>query len=185
MIVSMPTSSLVLAGANRDTVSGDPSANAATGDSVARPDGDAAPSGRIELLDNLRAAMAEISSLPDSREQVDAARERALLRLQAVDHGHRTFCRAAAHDLRNPLSAIRGQSQLLARRIRRDAAAGAVPDIDRLTTGLAAIDDAVGRLNLMIGALLDQSPEVDDGYGAEANGAPAGPDRLKARKDRD
>lgn len=61
------------------------------------------------------------------------------------------FLSFASHDLKNPLSAIKGTTQLLQRRAARLENGNA----ERFTTGLANIDAAATRMTAMIGELLD------------------------------
>lgn len=61
------------------------------------------------------------------------------------------FASGIAHDLKNPLTAVRGQAQLMRRRIER----GAPQDPERLLAGLAAIEDAAVRMTGMIDELSD------------------------------
>lgn len=61
------------------------------------------------------------------------------------------FLTALAHDLKNPLTAVRGQTQLLQRRLRR----GEAPDADRLGAALAGIDTAAARMNRLLDELGD------------------------------
>jgi PAS domain S-box-containing protein len=58
---------------------------------------------------------------------------------------------AAAHDLRNPLTAIKAQSQLLRRRLEQ----GATVDRDRLVHGLRAIDASTSAMERLIDAMVD------------------------------
>lgn len=176
-IVTLPVSSLSIARSIRETARHN---TPPTGDPAPEPLGVAAVAGRDELLANLRAAIADIESLPETSGTIDAPRERALASLRAADRGHRAFCRAAAHDLRNPLSAIRGQSQLLTRRLRREADAGVPPDVDRLSGGLTAIDDAVSRLTVLIVDLLECSSDGKCSHGEASHDVTAGPGRPGA-----
>ena len=72
-----------------------------------------------------------------SRVQAEAVRE--------------AFVEAAAHDLKNPLTTIRAQAQLLQRRARREQ--GVTPAA--LMPGLTAIEDAAGRMTVMIEEMMD------------------------------
>lgn len=71
------------------------------------------------------------------RKQVEAERE--------------AFAAAAAHDLKTPLTSLRGQVQLLLRRARR----GALTDVEALTSRLGMIDAAAGRMVVLIDEMLD------------------------------
>lgn len=70
------------------------------------------------------------------RRQIEAERE--------------AFVDAAAHDLRSPLTSIKGQAQLLRRRLRRG-----VPDAATLDAGLAVIDTAAARMVALIDEMMD------------------------------
>jgi len=61
----------------------------------------------------------------------------------------RDLLRAVSHDLRNPLAAIRGQAELLRRRLQQ----GAPPD--KLTAGADSIVASAQRMNTMIQDLVD------------------------------
>jgi PAS domain S-box-containing protein len=61
------------------------------------------------------------------------------------------FLSALAHDLKNPLTAVRGQTQLLRRRIHR----GDPPDLARLETGLESIDSATMQMTTLLDELSD------------------------------
>ncbi|MDP9363424.1 MAG: hypothetical protein M3Q10_04195, partial [Chloroflexota bacterium] len=56
------------------------------------------------------------------------------------------------HDLRNPLTALRGQAQLLGRRARRDAAG---VEASRVRQGVEAIEEAADRTAALVDRLLD------------------------------
>lgn len=68
-----------------------------------------------------------------------------------AEEAQRTFVEAAAHDLRNPLTAIRGQAQLLRRRARR----GTVPEPEQLVEDLTGIEAAANRIEALLEELQD------------------------------
>lgn len=61
------------------------------------------------------------------------------------------FLSSLAHDLKNPLTALRGQTQLMLRRLRR----GEHPEPDRLQSGLEGIDSAAIRMTKLLDELSD------------------------------
>jgi PAS domain S-box-containing protein len=61
------------------------------------------------------------------------------------------FLSALAHDLKNPLTAVRGQTQLLRRRLER----GEPTDVTRLGAGLEGIDNAATRMATLLDELSD------------------------------
>ena len=61
------------------------------------------------------------------------------------------FLSVVSHDLKNPLAAIKGNTQLLQRHIRNSP----VPKVERLTDGLTRIDDTVTRMSLVLDDLMD------------------------------
>ncbi len=68
-----------------------------------------------------------------------------------AEEAQRTFVEAAAHDLRNPLTAIRGQAQMLRRKARK----GNVPSPEQLAEDLAGIEGAAGRITALLEELQD------------------------------
>lgn len=62
-----------------------------------------------------------------------------------------TFVDAAAHDLRNPLTSLKAQAQLLLRRARR----GQIADATALEPGLLAIDASASRMVALIDEMMD------------------------------
>jgi signal transduction histidine kinase len=107
-------------------------------------------------------------------ERPEAARDAALAGLAEAAREQDTFLHAAAHDLRNPLTAMRGQAQLMRRRMRRVD----LPEADaaRLDEGMAGIEAAAERLGGLIDLLLDagwSSPEKR-GERSPGQGAAAG-----------
>jgi signal transduction histidine kinase len=61
------------------------------------------------------------------------------------------YLAAASHDLRNPLTAIRGSAQLLARQLRRMG----VEDSEAVRSSLGIIESATVRMNRLVNGLLD------------------------------
>lgn len=111
--------------------------------------------------DLIAAAVARLAAAPetDAAAQAEAIRA-AIAALRDAARNQDAFLHAAAHDLRNPLAAIRGHVQLLQRRARRFDLPPA--EAERLGDGLAAIDAAVGRTATLIERLLDASWRFDD-----------------------
>jgi signal transduction histidine kinase len=72
--------------------------------------------------------------------------------VRAIDEIKEEVLLTAAHDLRNPLTGIKGTAQLLARQLRRKD-----PDPARLAQGLAQIDEQSTRMMVLIAELLDAS----------------------------
>ena len=68
-----------------------------------------------------------------------------------LERMHEEFISAVAHDLKNPLTTVRGQSQLLRRRLER----GDPLDATRLEVGLEGIDNAATRMSRQIDELTD------------------------------
>ena len=108
----------------------------------------------------LRAAVAILSRANFALEEAVEARDLAIAELRAADRAQDAFVVAAAHELKTPLTAIKGHGQLLRRRAR----AGTL-DPARLDAGLAAIDAAAGLLAADLDALI-----------AEVGAAPPGAD---------
>ncbi len=77
------------------------------------------------------------------------AMEDITARLEA-QRERQTFMDSLAHDLRNPVAAIRGEGQLMARRARRGTL-----DADRITQGLDVIDRSTSQMIQIIDEMLD------------------------------
>lgn len=72
---------------------------------------------------------------------------------QALEASREAFVDAAAHDLRNPLTTLKGQAQILRRRMRRS---GDI-DIDAVIARLDAIDGAANSMARLLDEMLDAS----------------------------
>ena len=68
-----------------------------------------------------------------------------------VERLHQEFVSTVAHDLKNPVTAMRGQAQLLRRRINR----GETIDIERLEAGLEMIDGSALQMTTLLDELAD------------------------------
>src|SRR5437899_2856094 len=77
------------------------------------------------------------------------AEERAAA-LEELDRARQQFVATASHDLKTPLTAIRGYAQLLLRRVR-----GPAPDLQQVADGLAVIDAKAAALARLMDELLD------------------------------
>ncbi|MBA3413906.1 MAG: hypothetical protein H0U10_01605 [Chloroflexia bacterium] len=110
----------------------------------------------------LRAAVAILSGAVVVARDAVATRDRAIAELQAADRAQDAFVVAAAHELKTPLTAIKGHGQLL-----RLQARGGTLGPARLDEGLAEIDRAAGILAAQLDALI-----------AEVEAEPAAPAAL-------
>jgi len=77
------------------------------------------------------------------------------------------FLSAAAHDLKSPLTTLKGLAQLLQRRLTREGANG----IEQLQEGLARIEQNASRMTSLINELLDLS-RLQMGEGLDLNRRP-------------
>lgn len=100
---------------------------------------------------HLAAAMSALAEL-DAASPL-AGRDFALRELAQAVREQDAFLHAAAHDLRNPLTALRGHAQLIGRRA-RDAGPDGI-DAARVGRSAAAIEAAAARTAVMIDGLLD------------------------------
>jgi PAS domain S-box-containing protein len=78
-------------------------------------------------------------------------RDEAVARLEESLRTRDEFLAAAAHDLKNPLAAIKAQAQLIG----RQAQAGRTPDPGRLVSITQSIDTLVSRADAQVEELLD------------------------------
>ena len=110
----------------------------------------AAPSQRAlaSCRERLRAAVAILARATVVLRESVEARDRAIAELRAAERDQDEFVVAAVHELKTPLTAIKGQGQLL----RRHADRGRL-DEARLRLGLAEIDAAADRLAAALDAL--------------------------------
>ena len=131
------------------------------GHEVRTPRGELAAASRRHLDAALRALRDLDPAAPGAREAVAAELGEAV-RCQDA------FLHAAAHDLRNPLAAARGQAQLMRRRIGRLGVSG--PDAARFDEGLASLEDAIQRMAWLIDRLLDASWQVAESESGRPSG---------------
>ena len=97
----------------------------------------------------LHAAVAILAQATVVLRETVEARDRALVELRAAERDQDAFVAAAVHELKTPLTAIKGQGQLM----RRHAERGRLEDA-RLRAGLAEIDGAADRLAAALDALV-------------------------------
>ncbi len=89
-------------------------------------------------------------------ESSDVAAPRLLLALEDIttqlesERERQTFMDSLAHDLRNPVAAIRGEGQLLYRRAQRGTL-----DAERIARGLEVIEQSTGQMIQIIDAMVD------------------------------
>jgi signal transduction histidine kinase len=72
--------------------------------------------------------------------------------VSAVEELKHEFLLTVTHDIRNPLTSLKGTAQLLARQVARPT-----PDLDRVRQGLAQIDTQATRMTVLLAELLDVS----------------------------
>ena len=87
------------------------------------------------------------------RREVEALRERAFADLLTAVQLRDEALARASHDLKTPLTALKGQAQLLQRLLRT----ADTPDRDRLRAGLAAIDAAATRAAARVDTLIGET----------------------------
>ncbi len=111
-------------------------------------------------LDVMRAA-AKTIALGVDHKQIEQERERLLFttqqaRTQAEDalEARNAFLSSVSHDLKTPLTSIKGNAQMLQMRIKRGALSSP-EDIARLQQGLETIEASVKKMRTMIDDLLD------------------------------
>ena len=103
----------------------------------------------------LRLAVAEAQAELAAREAAETALERARLAeasaRQADEQRQQEFLDDIAHDLRNPLAAVKGQAQLMLRQLDRKGAIAS----ERLRSGLHGIEVGVVQMTAQIAELQD------------------------------
>jgi signal transduction histidine kinase len=72
--------------------------------------------------------------------------------VRAIEEVKEEVLLTAAHDLRNPLTSIKGTAQLIRRRLER-----AAPNLDEARRGLTQIDEQATRMMVLLAELLDAS----------------------------
>jgi PAS domain S-box-containing protein len=105
--------------------------------------------GHARVPVEIRATAAES---PDGRRYVSVLRD--ISERRALEQLQREFFATIAHDLKNPLAAIKGRVQLLLRRAQR-----AAPRPEDLTTALTAIEAATNTMQRMLDQLMYNSRE--------------------------
>ncbi len=114
----------------------------------------------LVTLDVMRAA-AKAIALGIDHKQIEQEREQLLLTTQHAKElaedaleARNAFLSSVSHDLKTPLTSIKGNAQMLQIRIKRGAIS-APEDITRLQQGLETIEASVKKMRAMIDDLLD------------------------------
>lgn len=101
-----------------------------------------------------RAALAvDHARLYGETQQLAAQQSAMLAQMTAMEQQKQAFLSAAAHDLRSPLTGVKGLTQLLRRRMMGDRPL----DRERVGADLLRIERSADRMNSIIGELLDVS----------------------------
>lgn len=118
-----------------------------------RPSGSVRPVGGVALALAALGAIGARAALRRRRSQreVEASRNRAFAELLSAMRQRDEVLAQASHDLKTPLTALKGQAQLLQRLLR----AAEAPDADRIRAGLAAIDAAATTAAVRVDRLVD------------------------------
>ncbi len=100
----------------------------------------------------LAARAARIEDLVRQSDQRTAELERTVARLKEVEQGRDDFISMVSHDLRTPITSIKGLVQLTAQRLRRENL-----DRERALAGLGQAEAQIDRLVALVNDLLDVS----------------------------
>ncbi len=106
---------------------------------------------RLEAL----AAEYEAKNIADALEESNQKLEESNTKLQEANQLKDRFLSMASHELKTPITTIRGQAQLLLRRL--DKQHTAIPEVENTKKTLAKINEQTGRLNSLIDELMDVS----------------------------
>jgi two-component system OmpR family sensor kinase len=105
-----------------------------------------------EAQEQKRKYEAELRRLAEERETLRRQVEERATALEGLDRLKEEFIALASHELKSPLTAIRGYAQLLLRRLR-----GPAPDLGLAAEALAVIDRQAAAMALLLDNLLDVS----------------------------
>jgi signal transduction histidine kinase/predicted hydrocarbon binding protein len=112
---------------------------------------------RKRMEDELRQSHVRLEKRVEERtSELQAANDllvREIAERRRAEEVRDEFLSVAAHELKTPLTSLRGFAQLLLRQAERDE----TPDPERLRQGLAAIDQQSGKLGILVDQLLDIS----------------------------
>ncbi|HET9494968.1 MAG TPA: PAS domain S-box protein [Chloroflexia bacterium] len=125
----------------------------------------------IDITDRKHAEEERARLLEREKQAHAKARQAVMMRDQVLS--------TVAHDLRNPLTSIKGYAQILRNRVLRDKRSGstgaqtsaATHPLEQLLAGLSQIDEAVNRMNGLINELLDTA-QLQVGRPLDLNRAP-------------
>jgi signal transduction histidine kinase len=103
-------------------------------------------------VDDRGALKAQLDRLTAERDELRRLAEERGARLEQIDQTSAEFLATASHDLKGPLAAIKGHSQLLLRYIRASP-----PRLEKLAHGLSIIDAQTTAMARLLDDLLDAS----------------------------
>ncbi len=142
---------VVLASAEATTAVGEMLGESANATVLERPVSASTLVGTVRSALRARLRQYDVRDHLQARVAAEEAERRARAEAEAAVRIRDEFLAAVAHDLKNPLGAIRGYAQLLQRRVARSDAL----DAGSLAQGLVTIDQMVGRAVAQIDELLD------------------------------
>jgi len=121
----------------------------------------------VTCRERLHSAIALLAAANTALRGTVAARDQALAELRAAERDQDAFVVAAVHELKTPLTAVKGRAQLLRHRAQR----GTGLDQAQLLAGLRLIESEAGRLTATLDDLIDEVNRPLPGPGSDQGNA--------------